>query len=253
MWVGGPPKPMQPRRSHSFPMVPRETSGRGRYSISSSGLVMAPSPKLSEGLPIRRLHDPMPLIVLWGWIEVGKKGEDFGGRRTACCLRPADAPLSALRLPYRTRQQFGGSGLVGERAAWLQHQELGADDLLTSATANSTMWLDAELPREAIVDDLRLRFGALRTDPSSRPKSPRRCPWVRDLGYTYQFAEVRTGARTDATRRDARHSHSGAIGRKRGQTIRELRGNAHGITRSFFTTRNTCPWLIETRWTRSLV
>ena len=27
MWVGGPPKPMQPRRSHSLPMVPGEPAG----------------------------------------------------------------------------------------------------------------------------------------------------------------------------------------------------------------------------------
>ena len=27
MWVGGPPKPMQPRRSHSLPIVARGTCG----------------------------------------------------------------------------------------------------------------------------------------------------------------------------------------------------------------------------------
>ena len=34
MWVGGPPNPMQPRRSHSLPMVPRVTGDAGRCPLT---------------------------------------------------------------------------------------------------------------------------------------------------------------------------------------------------------------------------
>src|ERR1700733_751965 len=40
MWVGGPPNPMHPRRSHSFPIVPRDTGAPGECSISPSSPVM---------------------------------------------------------------------------------------------------------------------------------------------------------------------------------------------------------------------